>query len=88
MTDGEMVKLIAELETMKQLNENMKGGAFADLGVAKIRELETRVAQLEEEKEAGAKALQDQKAGDSQLELKVKELEGRIVDLQEELKQA
>ena len=46
------------------------------------------MAQLQEEKEAGAQALQDQKAGDSQLELKVKELEGRIVSLQEELKQA
>ena len=54
MTDDEMGKLIAELETMKQLNEEKEGGAFADLGVAKIRELETRVAQLEEEKEAGA----------------------------------
>ena len=54
MTNDEMGKLIAELETMKQLNEEKEGGAFADLGVAKIRELETRVAQLEEEKEAGA----------------------------------
>ena len=83
-----MAKLIAELETMKQLKAEKEGGSFADLEVAKIRELETRVAELEEEKEAGAKALQDQKVGGSQLELKVKDLEGRIVDLQEELKQA
>ena len=47
---------------MKQLNEtlteekqNLEGGALAvDPGVAKIRELETRVAQLQDEKEANS----------------------------------